>query len=441
MKNYFRFLAFAAACTMGWAAQALTMGEANKLAGRDSGNANLLIAQKASLSQNATLQSLSFYVNQGAGKLRLGVYDASGPNGGPGKKLAEGAEITPVLGWNQVQVSPLNLVAGTYWLAYLPSSNSLGFADASNGSFVYYRYKYGAMASTFSATPSKGSAHWSFYASLSTAPVSTDPVPPPVTSSPPPPPPPPVSQSSCALPGYPDASCTGVPAGRVLTVYNGDLVINTANAVIDSMDIRGCVYVMASGVMIKNSKISCAGPYTIDYTGGSGAYLTIQDSTIDCQNHTGATAIGEEEVNSLRNNISGCENGFDTNKNMLIQDNYIHDLATSSESHTDGVQMWDTATGVQIIHNTMLAGDQGNSSVISPRSGQVGTVIQDNLFAGGAYTLFCVPGGGAQHIVNNHFSTMFYPKSGAYGPVTDCNGQAEFRGNVWHETGLPIPAE
>jgi Right handed beta helix region len=251
-----------------------------------------------------------------------------------------------------------------------------------------------------------------------------------------------VSAGNCALPNYPDASCTGVPAGTALTVVNGDMTISTANTVVDSKDIRGCVKVTAPGVIIRNSKITCStGPYTVDTIGVAGTWLTIQDSTLSCANRVGTNAVGEEQVNVLRSDISGCENGFDTNKNMLIQDNYIHDLAQSSEAHTDGIQMWNTATNVTIQHNRIYAND-GTSAIISPSQGTLGTVIRDNLFAGGAYTLYCrQAGSGGQHIINNHFSTIFYPKVGGYGPWTDCEDEAEVSGNVYHETGQLLPGQ
>jgi hypothetical protein len=104
------------------------MGETNILSLDDSGNANLLIAQAATLSQSGTIQSLSFYVTTASGKLRLGVYDSTGPSGGPGAKKAETNEITPTTGWNTANViTPVLLPAGTYWLAYLPNDNNLHF--------------------------------------------------------------------------------------------------------------------------------------------------------------------------------------------------------------------------------------------------------------------------------------------------------------------------
>jgi RNA polymerase sigma factor (sigma-70 family) len=144
------------------------MGETNILSSDDSDNANLLLAQQATLAQPGTLQSLSFYVTQAAGSLRLGLYDASGPGGGPGKLLAQTNAFTPVVGWNTAAVvSPAPLAAGTYWLAYLPSDNNLHFAkDRTSGSFAAYSFPFGPMPATFSTTAGRQTAHWSFYATL-----------------------------------------------------------------------------------------------------------------------------------------------------------------------------------------------------------------------------------------------------------------------------------
>lgn len=79
-----------------------TFGETTILPGADNGNANLLVAQAATLTQGGTLQSLSFYVTTAAGNLRLGIYDASGPGGGPGALLASTASFAPASGWNTV---------------------------------------------------------------------------------------------------------------------------------------------------------------------------------------------------------------------------------------------------------------------------------------------------------------------------------------------------
>src|SRR5262249_31404807 len=124
----------------------------------------------------STIGSLSFYVTQASGNLILGIYDAGGPNGGPGALKAQTNSFTPVVGWNSVNViTPVSLPAGTYWLAYLASSSSLGFrkGQTSGVSIRYYSYAFGAMPATFSTSPSTDPYyHWSFYATLNTATVS-----------------------------------------------------------------------------------------------------------------------------------------------------------------------------------------------------------------------------------------------------------------------------
>ncbi len=158
-----------ASATTGSAPETITMRETGILATADSGNGNMLMAQRSTLAKAATVQSLSFYVTTAGGNLRLGIYDASGPGGGPGAKLAETGEMTPISGWNTANVlAPVSLQAGTYWLAYLPSSNSLGFRNANDAasSGKWYAFSYGTMPAIFSTTPAGGTYRWSFFATL-----------------------------------------------------------------------------------------------------------------------------------------------------------------------------------------------------------------------------------------------------------------------------------
>ena len=145
----------------------ITIGEKNILTGDDNGNGNLMVAMQTTLPQSAAIKSLSFYVAQASGKLRLGIYDATGPSGGPGAKKAETNEITPVVGWNTATVvTSVSLASGNYWLAYLPSDNNLHFRMEPTGNAKWYTYTYGVMPATFSTTPLGGAYHWSFYATL-----------------------------------------------------------------------------------------------------------------------------------------------------------------------------------------------------------------------------------------------------------------------------------
>jgi hypothetical protein len=154
----------------------IVIGEPNIVTIDNSGDANLLVAQQTTLGQSATIQSMSFYVTTPAGKLRLGIYDASGPGGNPGAKKAETNEITPVVGWNTASViTPVLLPAGTCWLAYTPSSSSMHFRRDSTGNVKYYAYTYGPMAQTFSTSTSSVTTHMSFYATLTAAGVTNPP--------------------------------------------------------------------------------------------------------------------------------------------------------------------------------------------------------------------------------------------------------------------------
>jgi hypothetical protein len=223
-----------------------------------------------------------------------------------------------------------------------------------------------------------------------------------------------ISGGGCALPAYPDASCTGVPAGTSLTVVNGDLTIKTANTVIDGREIRGCVTVQAPGVVIRNSKVSCPNFIVISSFGGAytGDGLLVEDSEIDCQN-TGGTAMGDTNFSVRRVNIHGCENGFDLDGANSIEDSYIHDLYQSAEAHTDGAQITPVGHDITIRHNRIYSND-GTSAIISPRasSGVLSNVlIEENLMAGGAYTLYCqqAGAGNAYRVIDNHFSKIFYP--------------------------------
>ena len=148
----------------------ITIGDTNVETDADNGNGNLILAQKAALAQSATVVSLSFYVTQPSGSLILGLYDATGSGGHPGKLLAVTSSFTPVNGWNTANVvTPASLAAGNYWLAYLPSSDNLSFVKQNNsGSCVLHGQTFtNGMPATFATSTTNCSATtWSFYATL-----------------------------------------------------------------------------------------------------------------------------------------------------------------------------------------------------------------------------------------------------------------------------------
>jgi hypothetical protein len=115
---------------------------------------------------------------------------------------------------------------------------------------------------------------------------------------------------------------------------------------------------------------------------------------------TGGTAVGDTNVTLDRVNIHGCENGFDADQWVTVQNSWIHDLL-GGVGHTDGLQMAHYLNGcatsacevsharfVDVIHNRIEAID-GTSAIISNPSGDSDVTIRNNLLTGGAYTLYC----------------------------------------------------
>ena len=146
-----------------------TIGDLNVEGSTDSGNANWLISQPATLGHAAAIQSLSIYVTTAAGNLRLGIYDATGPSGGPGAKEAETNAFATTTGWNTANViTPVTLPAGNYWLAFLTNNDSMQNAAnwGSSQSITYYPFTYGIMPATYSTTPTYSTGSYSLYATF-----------------------------------------------------------------------------------------------------------------------------------------------------------------------------------------------------------------------------------------------------------------------------------
>jgi hypothetical protein len=236
--------------------------------------------------------------------------------------------------------------------------------------------------------------------------------------------------------GYPDASNTGVPAGTSLTPTPG-FTAGTNNAVYSGLDISGTVRVTATNVTIKNSRISHVDYFGIDMEPGGSA--TIQDVEIDCGG-TNKKGIVDENFTAIRVNIHNCEDGAFVGEHATIRDSYIHDLATGPDAHSDGIQAMD-AINVTIEHNRIYGTDTSAIFLNANTGGPLArnTVVKDNLLAGGGWTLYCPvdPSANVQ-ILDNAFSTKFFPKVGGYGPGSDCANDEILSGNVYYETGEPI---
>ena len=150
-------------------------------------------------------------------------------------------------------------------------------------------------------------------------------------------------------------------------------------------------------------------------------------------------------------NISHCENGGDINQNFIVEDSYIHDMFNSAAAHTDGLQfaahfengkIVPGSLNVTIRHNTIFGigadGSFGTSAIITNSGGDTNILIDANLLAGGAYTLYCEQNatGNNYRVTNNVFTRKFKSTVGSFGPSTDCSDETQ-SGNTY-DNGQPV---
>lgn len=251
---------------------------------------------------------------------------------------------------------------------------------------------------------------------------------------------------------FPDSNCTGVPSGTSLTSYGGPFSFTSGTATIDSKNITQCLSITGSAsVTITKSSISSStascGEGEVVYV-SSGGSLSISDSTVDCGGdppggYNNSHGIGDSNITARRIDIIGCENGGTLGgHDNDIQDSYIHDMRQCSAaegcgapdgSHTDGFQFFPGAIRTNMVHNTILSMKAGahtpetvdtyytTSAIITFPTDADGT-FDKNLFAGGAYTVYCPEMGTNWTLNNNTFDRRYKSTVGFFGPTDACSG-------------------
>src|SRR5262249_7069780 len=133
------------------------------------GAQDMVLANDANLAMAGQLVSVSLYVKTASGNVILGVYDASGPDGGPGALLAQTASTAATMGWMTVPVTtPTTLNAGKYWLAFASDDNNLVYERAGDGTgnLATTQNTFGPLPMTFDDMPNTDTDHWSIYATV-----------------------------------------------------------------------------------------------------------------------------------------------------------------------------------------------------------------------------------------------------------------------------------
>ena len=155
-----------------------------------------------------------------------------------------------------------------------------------------------------------------------------------------------------------------------------------------------------------------------------------------------------EGTKVTRCEITRTTTGVQTHEG-LIADNYIHTMAHKEGDHLNGTTSNGATTPLTIRHNTIFNQFYQTDAVsLFQDFGQEGNrTINDNLLAGGGYTIYA---GGFGNwptfnikITDNRISRKFFPNGGSYGPLAkwESGPGNVWSGNVWDETGETINAD
>lgn len=240
-------------------------------------------------------------------------------------------------------------------------------------------------------------------------------------------------------PGRPDISNTGVPAGTVLRP-SGPLVVTEDGTVIDGLDVQGCVQVKADRVTIRRTRIRCDSWYGVRVHDGFRG-TQVEDVEIDGRGFTGSVGVSGSSLTLRRADIHDVGDGVRVGSNSLYEQNFIHDLAIGGGSHNDGMQVAGPATNVTIRGNTIVHVRRQTSAIIvkADRGPISDVLIEGNRLNGGTYTLYVYST--PEHVTRD--ATVRHNRLGrdhVYGPIATKDPQGlRWEGNVWLDTGEPIP--
>jgi len=273
-------------------------------------------------------------------------------------------------------------------------------------------------------------------------------------------------QVAPAVPSFPNAGNTGVPAGVVLGTYAGPTTFSSGTYNIDSMTINADLQITGSAqVTITRSLIN---GHVDAGDAAPASYLWMTDCEVNASTWNGA-AVGYSHFTLERCNIHGGTTTVNVSGDNQVLDCWMHDqyLAPTSSAHNNGLLCSGNASvgAVNIQHCSISCDTHDNGSGGGP-TGAVAffgdfdllsgiTLNNSYLVAGtgancGGYTV----AGGADPgktyptpynvaITNNTFTRPVIPHSGApYGTTTDIsviNG-CSFGSNVYSDTGSAVVA-
>ena len=244
--------------------------------------------------------------------------------------------------------------------------------------------------------------------------------------------------------GFPDAGCTG-PVGD-LSPYTGSQQFRTSGQVIENVEIQTAtgIYIApsASGMTFRNVRFVYTGPMNATFTAinNQAAGVTFDNVEIDGRAKVARAIAGTGTNTTVRNcNIHHAGNGLEIDAPMDVENNYIHDIYTPAGQswHADGIQTPAGRSNIRIVHNTVVNIGAETSAIAiegTPTAPAQNVLIENNILAGGGYTMYTRYGSNYR-VIDNHFSTRIFPNVGRWNIWYPGQEGIDRTGNVIAETG------
>ncbi|KUL40016.1 hypothetical protein [Actinoplanes awajinensis] len=250
------------------------------------------------------------------------------------------------------------------------------------------------------------------------------------------------SGGRCGLPKYPTKACTGVPSGWKPKTTVGDLTITKSGTVISDYLVTGSIAVKAANVQIRRTRVyGTIDNYISDKVYGG---LLIADTEVvnppgqefsdNSQYAFGVanyTCLRCKVVNRMEGWRVGAE-GVTGSGTVTIKDSFAQlaippGLCQTGDPHGDGIQSYGGPT-VNIVHNTIdqRLDDCPTAPIFIPDQGNAGGTVEDNLLAGGGYSMRLT--GGSFPVVTGNKVVENTP---GYGPAeVDCSKVGDWGDNA-----------
>jgi len=231
-------------------------------------------------------------------------------------------------------------------------------------------------------------------------------------------------------------------SGLYCLSQSGSITVVEQNAIIENLNLTGCINVEADNVIVRNVRINCSGFYGIRIDSESKG-LVIEDVEIFGMQSSGI--LGSNFTVRRANIHDSGADAIKPGRNVLIENSWMHRLGTKPLSHSDAVQM--VAGGdVTIRENNIdmphaLSGyTNSQCMIIQTNNGPIDNIlIQGNWLNGGGY---CVQvndkGNGHGPPTNVRILDNKFGRDCNFGILRFAGSSPELSGNVYEDSGESI---